>query len=382
MNQIASFSLPRRLERAREWFQNSGIQSPTGGIYSWLKAESGQGGYLYSEITGYALNLYMQLKQSNPEGDWMERSLKAFHWLETEALTPLGVYSAGGEVQDSRFKDRVDQVFTFDNAIILHGLCQLYRVTKSERVLARARRISDWLSTDCLKANGELWPLYKISLKEFVHDGNVWSLSGGGYHAKVAMALAYFAHLTSSEEYATAARKICDRILQRQEADGRFATYDSLTGTNAHPLCYTAEGLWFCGRILESPAFTDSSRRASRWLLSQINEEGLLPRLWLTDKTDKTEKIFAPRADVLAQALRLATLYPDVVPETKVASLEEALLQWQVLDGEAYQNGGFRYGFTTALKPINDINWWVTGFAYQALSLRVGGNSLEPFDMV
>lgn len=51
----------RNMSRRVDWVMMSGIQSTTGGVHGWLDGETRRGGFLYTEITGYAISLFVDL---------------------------------------------------------------------------------------------------------------------------------------------------------------------------------------------------------------------------------------------------------------------------------------------------------------------------------
>ena len=75
-------------------------------------------------------------------------------------------------------------------------------------------------------------------------------------------------------------------------------------GTNAHPHCYSAEGLWSVGKYLNNKRYLLSSLNATKWIISKQNKKGQIPRLYFDEK-----QIFHERIDAISQVIRLAFLH-------------------------------------------------------------------------
>ena len=100
------------------------------------------------------------------------------------------------------------------------------------------------------------------------------------------------------------AKKICDKSLEFQKSDGRFVSFPHKGGTNAHPHCYSAEGIWVLGKFLNKKKYLTSSKKAAKWILSTQNHSGRIARLFLLDTS-----VYHQRIDAVAQAIRLAFIH-------------------------------------------------------------------------
>ena len=95
----------------------------------------------------------------------------------------------------------------------------------------------------CIDSSYSVKPLYEISENKFYESDKEWSTTSGAI-SKVAMGLANLYSVTKQKKYLKYATKICDKSILYQNKSGRFLSFPFKGGTNLHPHCYSAEGLW------------------------------------------------------------------------------------------------------------------------------------------
>ena len=167
-----------------------------------------------------------------------------------------------------------------------------------------------------------------------------------------------------------AAKKICNSSIKFQKKNGRFLSFPFKGGTNAHPHCYSAEGLWVLGAYLKNKKYLNSSEKATKWIMSKQNSSGRIPRLFLINTS-----IYHERIDAIAQTIRLiflSTFNKDkkklLVSEDKLKKLLKIMLKYQNLNTNNPKiKGSFSWGKKSDGVILKHSNSWVTFFAIQAL---------------
>lgn len=374
-----------RIDAAGLWLTDSGVQvvSPNpdhaGGFVSWYEQDTGEMPYVYSEITGYLATMMSFMHDLSGEARYLNAAVKAAEWLNRTAHTS-GSFRCLFPLRPSRFDYKHQQLYAFDTGVILNGLCEVIRLTGRSDLLASARRAGDWLIESAQLPNGGFQAVFDLSEGRYLLNDAEWSLCPGSYHTKVAIGLLNLASLTGETRYRDAAVRVCDFALSFQQPDGRFVSFPSEGGTNAHAHAYSAEGLWVAGSLLERDDYLQSSVRATEWLLRWQSPEGLVPRHFHNGVPTYNERV-----DILAQALRLGAIHLaqgrlDPALGERLAPLAEVVTRNQVRAGDSRSLGGFHFGRLSDGKPMPHVNVWVSAFAIQALHLYQGlALGREPF---
>ena len=380
------------LESVYGWMRDSGIQNVEGdeallgSINAWFETDTESYPFVYSEITGYWVTLLCTLYHLHGNQLYLERAQAAGEWLLRTTHEPNGGFRCLYPLKPSRFNFKQEQIYAFDVGMVLNGLVELYRATRQERFLASAVTAGDWLVYSAQKPNGSFYPVFQIDDEKFFESDKEWSTTSGSYHAKNAIGLLNLADLTHKQKYRDAAVKICDFALGCQKTSGRFVSFLSRGGTNAHPHCYSCEGLWVAGRYLEREDYLEASARGTQWLLDMQSEEGYIPRRFLDD-----QPIYHERVDAISQTLRLAVLHlaQGTLHESyrrRAERLVPIILRNQAKTDDVRSNGGLYFGRSNKGEVIPHVNSWVTAFASQALRLYrdslEGKPELKPFHLV
>jgi len=379
-------------EKAISWLINSGIQNLDkdkkdlfGSFNAWYEEDTGIYPFVYSENTGYMLTMMCYLWDRTKNGEFLKRARFAGDWLLDTTHESNGGFRCLYPLNPSQFDFKKEQLYAFDNGIILNGLANLYRATKEERYLVSAVTVADWLVYSSQKPSGAFFPIYQLADGKFFESDKEWSMISGSYHAKIAIGLLNLYDLSKKKKYLESAIKVCDFAVSCQNANGRYISYLTRGGTNVHPHCYTAEGLWVAGTVLNREDYLESSACGVQWLLDMQSEEGWIPRLFLDDKA-----IYNERVDALSQTLRMLAIHISgkrisESAKDKIELLLPHILAYQMHDANKLKaNGGFYFGRTSnGDKAIPHINLWVTSFAVQALQLYSdycnGEFKLNPF---
>lgn len=355
----------KRIELAKNWLLNSGIQNlegeHKGAFNSWFDIDKKGYPYLYSEITGYGITTLIYLYDLSKEEIFLERAKLAADWLITKAT-----HSSGGILCRYFYKKtefmgsfESEEMFLFDNGMVLNGITSLYEATKDEKYLKFSKKLADFIISK-QKEDGSFYAVYDVKNKKLVDNGKKWSTQSGAFHNKISIGLTNLYKITEDKEYKKSAMKICDYSLKFFKDNGRVVTFSKTGNSLFHPHCYAAEGLYVAGKYLKNKKYLEYSKRATQYLFSTQKSNGGIPQFFKNDKLIEFE-----RSDILGQSLRLGVL--NSINNEKLDKLARKLLKFQNLDKK--QNGGFRYGYDDQGNRYEHINSWCTMFALQALIL-------------
>ena len=360
--------------RANLWLLNSGIQNENGnsrgGFNSWFDLIQQNYSYVYSEITGYGVTSLLYLSKYFGEEFYIDKAIAAYKWLKDKALDESGGIRTRDYFVDmddaSHYSFDSNNLYAFDNGMVLYGIVNLYKKTKNERILLFAVQIADFLIDNMKKDDGMFYAVYNSETGKKTDIADKWSTQSGSYHAKLALGFTDLYEITNNKAYKDAALGVCNASLDFQDDSGRFITNRADNSTHLHPHSYSAEGLLYTGDRFGRTDFIESAKRAVKWSLSLINQDGGIPK-----KFSGTEFINFYRSDILAQTLRLGSLFFSLgeLGEEEIISLEKlrrCLVKFQY-KSEDRQDGGFYYGYTLDGSKKDHLNSWCTMFALQGL---------------
>lgn len=358
---------------AADWFVQSGIQDTSrdpkfrGGVHAWYDFEKKSFPFIYSEITGYAVNLFLFIHEVLKNPVYLERARLAGDWLLQARDSKYGLV-VNRVYHRSEEKPYYDSwIFTFDQWMIIDGLCQLSAVTEDKNYLKGAQEIADLLLEKTGRSDSFMDPAFNLDTGKAEATNDKWSRQSGSFHAKALLGLNRLFKLTCDEKYETYAFKLAERACLDQTQDGRFITQKNQASTHLHPHCYTLEGMLYFGLTHNKPSFTQASKRGLEWILNAQQDDGTIYAYFRDSR-------FLPyeRADILAQTLRLSAVMLGYFPEfqkfkLQLDRLKKKLLSYQIQEGS--QKGSFLYGQEENGMTHRHANAWVSMFALQALWL-------------
>lgn len=361
-----SRATPREaVEDAVRWVLESGIQEVSGddvgAFRSWEDPDDP--GFPYSEVTGYGITALCGLESRRDLA--LERAHLAGRWLVDRARRgrAYACRKVGG-----RF---VAHGCSFDNGVILRGLCALSERTGDRTVLDAAGAVADWIVDAMQEPSGFLTPRMDLATGVPLPSGDRWSSRPGAYQARAAFALLHAARLMEGHgsprpAWVRAATRLCERVLGEQEPDGGFVTDGDGSGTYLHAHAYAVEGLAACGAALGREDLTDSACRGLRWACALVDDCGAVPARFHPDRGGDVEE----HSDTTAQVLRLVLVLGG--PGPVADRLAARLMEFQCRDDDPRRRGGFRYARRGAEFGRN-VTTHGTLFAIQALGLYAGG---------
>ena len=390
---LNSNKLSKSIESAVDWLVKSGIQntkSPKkGSVNAWYDIKRKKYSFIYSEINGYFLTMMVFLYNNTKDKKYLDYAILSANWLIKYALHKNGGFKCLFLIdKKSLHAFKQNQIYSFDNGVILNGLVSLYKITKKNYLLKSAIKCGNWITNYCIDKNDYVKPVYDVSENKFFESDKEWSLTSSSYHTKIATGLINLYSVTKQKKYLENAKKICNRSLQFQTKNGRFISFPFRGGTNAHPHCYSAEGLWCVGTYLKEKKYLKASKKATKWILSKLNKDGKIPRLYFKEKM-----IFHERLDAVSQVIRLFFLNSSNQKNSdfdirKIKKLINLLLKYQNSKSDNIKiKGSFYWGKTSNGKQMKHPNSWVTFFAIQALFMyRNFANDqklkIDTFDLV
>ena len=362
------------------WLLYSGIRikngSNKGAIYGWKNLNPPSYPFIYSEITGYAITSYVYIYSELLDYEALSAAKDCAYWLiqnisknksSTSFLLPAGVIEVPNFNQKG---DLSNQIYAFDNGMVILGLLNLYKVTKDQNLLTAAEKIAKSL-VDVFFDGSKLVAVLDRSCNTISSDscrdnhGIKWSCVSGPYHSKLSLCLLELSSLTNNNYYADISDSLCKFALKLQHADGRFITNpDQENITFLHPHLYACEGLIYAGIRHSNNDFLLAGIKGIVWAMNQINlSTGGLPR--------NTVEGSSEQSDCMAQLLRLLIICDSQIQEfmknsnyvrSAIEKIHQRLMDFYLAEGT--DRGGIRYQ-----NCLDTACSWCTMFTMQALRL-------------
>jgi len=335
------------LTRAGEWFLQSGIQEPNGGVARYYRTDCSRNNAVSTEITGYAISSFVFLHLHTCDSRYLDAARRSADFLlcaaspAADGLIPFETAPA-------------DFAYFFDCGIMVRGLLAAWRALDNPAYLDRAVSLGRAMARDFLSPAGDFHPILDLRTGHpLPRDAARWSRSTGCYQLKSAMAWSDLAEATGDTSFLEPYERLleaslagCDSFLPGHP--DRLQVMDRL-----HAFAYFLEGLL---------------PRVSEHRISAVLGDGIA-RLTrhLRDIAPQFE-----RSDVYAQLLRLR-LFADsaaALPLDRQAASFEAqqLAGFQASVADPRIDGGFYFGRKSG-DPLPFINPVSAAFALQALAL-------------
>ena len=342
---VASLSLIR----AGQWFLNSGIQEPHGGVARYHHIAENCNARTSTEITGYSISALLELHERTADPAYLDAAARAGDllcsaWNSAASAMPFE-WAASGELPEHHS-------YFFDNGIITRGLLRLWAATRDQRYLDTSVRCADSMRRDFVNAV-DIDPILTLPDKTPIARDRRWSRSSDCYQLKSALGWLSVAEATGDNSYVAGYERALERALHTharffdQEPDPQ-RVMDRL-----HAYSYFLEALMpRVDRADVREALSEGIERAA----------GHLRRL---------RSVFE-RSDVNGQILRVR-LWADglgAVPLDVDSAAEEAAwaARYQMESADPRLDGGFNFGqrggaATDFSNPVS------TAFCLQALAL-------------
>ncbi len=372
-----------------EWLFHSGIRirngPKKGAMYGWKNLNPPSYPFIYNEITGYAITSFLYIYSELGEPEALEAAKDSAYWIVKNIRSSSSSSSSyllpAGSIETHSFNQKGDlsnQIYAFDNGMIIIGLVNLYKVINDTILLKYAENMAKSLIEkffDGSKLIAVLDRLYRpITNNTNLNDSSSgrgrndikWSTVSGAYHCKLSLALLDLSLLTKNDMYSKVSNSLCEFAQKLQKADGRFATNTNLeTMTYLHPHLYACEGLIYAGVRQHNDAYFAAGLKGIRWAAKQVNSlTGGLPRMIGGE--------FIEQSDCMAQLLRLLILCYFRIEESieepshnlrdVIEKLHFRLLDFYISEGK--DRGAIKYHLS-----LDTACSWCTMFTMQALLL-------------
>ncbi len=323
---------------------SSEVYDKTGGIYSWQR--DNEKGYLYSEITGYGIKLYMYLYDIFKDPRYLQLAKQSTSYINSQINGSCGGMSRGGIY------------YVFDTAICLSGTLSYYDYVTSNKNMGNLSNKN--MNDEPIDKNGIKkllnFSYYHLLKKTPIElngssasglDLNHWSLSYGSHLLKCCIALSQSSNIFKSEKERldNMIDELCIDILYNFH-DGHFCTNRNSKDVYTHSHCYATEGLIYLNR----PEYLDIIEESANWLAKVQNVNGGLYNRYFSDK--RQEEV----ADITAQAIRIWTWTDKDKFDCNIRKAFRFLKSLQSPKGGIYYGPGSK-----------DINSWVTMFTMNAV---------------
>ena len=364
-----------------EWLLHSGIRIKNGpkkgAMYGWKNLNPPSYPFTYNEITGYAITSFLYIYSELGEPEALQAAKDSANWIVKNIRSSSSSYLLpAGSIETHNFNQKGDlsnQIYAFDNGMVIIGLLNLYKVINDTNLLKYAEKMAKSLIErffDGSKLISVLDRLYRPITNNTtnLNDGGddiKWSTISGAYHCKLSLALLDLSLLTKNDMYSKVSNSLCEFAQKLQKTDGRIISNPNLeTVIYLHPHLYACEGLSYAGVRQHTDVYFAAGLNGIRWAAKQINSlTGGLPRM-IGGK-------FIEQSDCMAQLLRLLILCQVQMeksmsnPSTYLNDIEKLhsrLLDFYIARGE--DRGAMKYHLS-----LDTACSWCTMFTMQALLL-------------
>ena len=351
-----------------EWLLKSGIRikdgDDKGALYGWKNLNPPSYPFVYSEITGYAVSCFSWICSELGRPEALHAAKEAAQWIIRKMNSEFLL--AAGYVKEDSFVQKGDlsnQIYLFDNGMVMIGLLNLYKISRKKDLLQFASNMADSLLKHFFNGSNISAALLDRFYKPMEMNEVKWSTVPGGYHSKLSMGLLELSKLTDNTNYIRISNAICDFAMSLQNPDGRFEMRPKSEITYLHPQLYACEGLIYSGIYESNEKYLNSGLQGIIWAAEQLNDRGGLPR----DNSGASVE----QSDAMCQLLRLLILcHSDLVKLIDESSLTEMIkklhariIDFCIISGND-DRGSIKYhlGVDTACS-------WCTMFCLQALTL-------------
>lgn len=338
--------------------------------------------FVYNEITGYSISVFIYLFNRLKEDNYLLYAQKVAAYLLSiqEKNQSLEVY--GSVVQGFRLPkfEKSEFYYTFDNFIIIQGLCDLYSVDKNPRYLESAELIADWIIDKMLKNTGSYYARYNSKKESKDWITKKFSGDNGVLHAKSAIAFLKLYNFTHNSKYKEIAEKTLNWALSLQDNDGGFWANEKKEYLFSHAQCYICEGLVYTYYQLRKTCYLEALENALEFFRIKLNKDGSLYHIYKDKKLWRKIVLGVcpyKATDVTSQYIRLVILLSyikqdeTILKHYRIADSIDFILDNQVINScdKNELNGLYhkicdRFGFKI-ISPI--MSTWCVQFSIQAL---------------
>ena len=391
------------MDAAINWLAESGLRHKTKGSQSFGSVHNGynwrrrQYPFIYSEITGYAISSFLNIYTSLGDQKYLQYSKDAADYLLQLQSAEKNKLRFGAVPHSVTLPNMeiTEQYWSFDNAMILQGLADLFIQTDQQNYYRGAVLIAEWLTGTMQHSDGSFFSMYDAQRNEICHEGPFFDKDFGCLHAKCAIGLLKTAQITGNGIFGQAARKVADWVLSLQRDDGAFWANTRRKYIVTHAHCYAVEGLLYAHHILKDRRYLKACIRAADWLILRQYSDGaltILDKAIMPRGIGRVEGIFSSLrslkfSDETAQAARIWLILHSITGKNQYIEAADKALQYlsKVQCRESDDNnmvGGFYYNIDDTFSGRADENMytWCTQFSLAAFELFLNRKSPGFYD--
>jgi len=271
-------------ESILSWTVDSGvyigdINHPAyGGVHAGYDTKLKKWLFIYNEIIGYTISMLCMLYRMTGQPQYLDRAKASALFLLRHQISKDSGYVAGSFCEGLNFPDLgpMPRCYSFDTAMCIQGLLDLYQITGEKALLEAAEAAGKWLLS-MQDLSGFFLSFCDVETSRRGDSGPFFYQDKGCLHAKHAIALLKLHAANGNPKYQIAAEKVCDWVLSLQDSDGAFWANTTHSYVYVHAHCYATEGLFFASEKLKIPAYSNAVTHACDWLDAKIDtRDGIL----------------------------------------------------------------------------------------------------------
>lgn len=392
---------------AYNWITDSGIHfidasQKVDAFYESYNRHKKKYSFLYCEITGYAISFLLNSFKRKNDKSILDLAKRAGDFLvlyqaqqgDHKGAIPWTVTETG---------ESHHLYYSFDTAMSMSGLADLYKITKNEKYLNAATMAADWLINSAQNRDGSFKAVYDANQDSF--DSKLlekdWSGDRGSLHIKHIMGLLKIHEITGRKELLDSTHKTLRWSREIQNDRGAFSAGAHTDYIFTHAHCYAAEGIIYAYHFFKNEKILETFLNSLDWLLEAQNPDGSffdyygLPGLFIRLKesknilrsiyhsiysVDSKRIIRLKRSDTTAQAARILLLGYSISYQSKYKEAAEKAVgfidKMQSINKSQDVNGSICFGCL-------DL-WGIRrkSILYPSWSSLFAGNAFEYLELI
>ena len=134
-----------------EWLLHSGIRirngPKKGAMYGWKNLNPPSYPFIYNEITGYAITSFLYIYSKLGEPEALQAAKDSANWIvkNVRNSSSSSYLLPAGSIETHNFNQKGDlsnQIYAFDNGMVIIGLLNLYKVINDTNLLKYAEKMA------------------------------------------------------------------------------------------------------------------------------------------------------------------------------------------------------------------------------------------------
>jgi uncharacterized protein YyaL (SSP411 family) len=142
--------ITRVSEAAGEWFLESGIQEPSGGVARYYHSDRRQNAALTTEITAYCVSALASLHKISDEPRYLDAAMKGAQYLVRAWDEKCSAMPFECDSQGTRHS------YFFDDGIIVRALLTMWRECGRDEFLSTAMKVGESMAEALVAQSGML----------------------------------------------------------------------------------------------------------------------------------------------------------------------------------------------------------------------------------